>query len=411
MTMALPMPVKTMPLKTPPAKAMPPSAVPPEAVRVRMASAAGTAGGMLAALARDPAVTVRAALALNPSAPPAAQTALACDEDDRVRALLARRLAALMPRADGAALSRQSVEILSSLAADEAVRVRAAIADVAKEMPDAPRELILQLAQDAAVVVARPVLRLSPVLTTEDLLTLIAGSSLAARHIAERAGLPEAVSDAVAATADGEAIGALLANRSAQIREATLDALVAGAAAEPAWHEPLARRPALSARSAVLLSSLISDELLRAMAMRTDLPAGVMDELRVRLRTKLDGTEALPAAQEMADAQALRQRGALDEAALMDAARCGKVIQAGARLAVAAGVPYAAVERAVAMQSGKALVSLAWKAGFSMRAGLAAQAVLAQLGPGQLLHAREGGTFPLAVEEMRFQLEFLGRGT
>ena len=64
--------------------------------------------------------------------------------------------------------------MLAELVEDEAVRVRAAIADVVKDMPQAPRELILRLAHDSAVPVSEPVIRLSPLLTTEDLLALLA---------------------------------------------------------------------------------------------------------------------------------------------------------------------------------------------------------------------------------------------
>lgn len=385
-------------------------ALPSEPVRVRLAAADSTAGGVLAALAHDPAVTVRAAVALNPSAPPAAQLTLAADEDERVRAFLARRLATLAPAVDGHTLGKQGMEILATLVADEAVRVRAAIADVVKEMPDAPHDLILQLAGDAAVPVAGPVLRLSPVLTTEDLLALIAGPTRAAEHIAQRTGLPDTLSDAVAATADTAAIRALLSNGSAQIREATLDALTVQAAAEPGWHEPLSSRPVLSARSATALSSFVSDELLASLAARTDLPTGVIDSIRVRLQDRLAGPRADdPTLREMTDAQALKRRGLLNEAALLDSAKHGLAPQTAARLAVAADLAYSAVDRAIAMRSSKALVSLAWKAGFSMRAALAVQAVLAEIGPGQLLHAQPGGAFPLTPDEMRWQLDLLTR--
>ena len=40
-------------------------------------------------------------------------------------------------------------------------------------MPDAPRDLILRLARDAAMEVAEPVIRFSPLLTEDDLLALI----------------------------------------------------------------------------------------------------------------------------------------------------------------------------------------------------------------------------------------------
>ena len=383
---------------------------PPEAVRVRLAASGATPGAVLATLAHDPALIVRSAVAMNPTAPPAAQNALATDEDERVRAILARRLAALAPTLDRNALGRHSARVLASLAMDEAVRVRAAVADIVKEMPDAPRELILRLAHDAALPVAGPVLRLSPVLTVEDLLGLIAYSATAAEQVAQRPELPDTLADAVAATTDTAAVRALLTNSSAQIREATLDALAAGAASVPDWHEPLSKRPVLSARSAILLSSFVSDALMGVLATRTDLPADTLEELRGRVCARMTRTAGSAVAVDaLADAQSLRRRGALDEAAVLEAARLGHKEQVGARLVVAADLPYAAVERAVGLRSSKALVSLVWKAGFSMRAGLAVQAVLAELGPGQLLHAQPGGAFPLSVEEMRFHIDMLNR--
>jgi nucleoside phosphorylase len=44
-----------------------------------------------------------------------------------------------------------------------------------------------------------------------------------------------------------------------------------------------------------------------------------------------------------------------------------------------------------------------------MRAAIALQSLLARLGPDAVLIAGAGGSFPLAVEEMRWQLDFLGR--
>jgi hypothetical protein len=54
-------------------------------------------------------------------------------------------------------------------------------------------------------------------------------------------------------------------------------------------------------------------------------------------------------------------------------------------------------------------VSLVWKAGFTMRVAVAMQTLLARLAPDAVLTGGAGGAFPLAVEEMRWQLEFLGR--
>jgi hypothetical protein len=67
------------------------------------------------------------------------------------------------------------------------------------------------------------------------------------------------------------------------------------------------------------------------------------------------------------------------------------------------------VDRASTLRSAKGMVSLVWKAGFTMRVAVALQTLLARLAPDAVLTAGPGGGFPLAVEEMRWQLEFLAR--
>lgn len=404
-----------------------PSRIPPrlegadEATRVRLGASPGTAANTLHDLATDASVTVRAALAMNPATPPQANHALAKDGDERVRILLARKLASLAPSlsSDGQALlQQQACETLRALVADEAVRVRAAIAEVMKEMPDAPRALILLLAQDQEVMVCDPVIRLSPLLTTEDLLALLARSPPrgAILAVSRRSGIETAVSDAVAATADSVAIQALLSNPSAQIREATLDALIARAVEHVEWHEPLVHRPALSLRSARALSEIVATHLLEALAARSDLDPKLSEELRARLATRLAPSSAAttPADEEITDAalakaRALAADGNLTEPALLHAAQHGEVRLVSAMLAVATGLPMSVVDRAATLRSAKGLVSLAWKAGLTMRSATTLQTVLARLSPDSILFPGPGGGFPLAVEEMRWQLEFIER--
>ena len=128
---------------------------------------------------------------LNPAAPPAVLGVLVHDADERVRALLARKLAALAPcltETEQLRLSQQVIEALRCLVGDTAVRVRAAIAAVLKDMPNAPRELVLRLARDTQIEVSEPVIRLSPLLVEADLLSLLAASSapLVALAVARR---------------------------------------------------------------------------------------------------------------------------------------------------------------------------------------------------------------------------------
>ena len=387
-----------------------------EGRRVRLASHAATSAEVLAFLARDPSVLVRATVAMNRAAPAEVDRVLAGDEDERVRALLAGKVAALLPglaAPERTEVRDQVLATLASLVADEAEHVRGAIAAVVAGMPEAPRELILRLARDTAVAVAEPVIRLSPLLTAEDLLSLVGCPPTAATvlAVARRPGLPEAVTDAIAATADVTAISLLLANPEAAIRESTLDALIACAAAHEAWHAPLVRRPQLSEKAARALSDIVCAELLAELARRADLSEVLAADLGRRLAERLAaerGAGEARATSSLAAAESLAAAGVLTEQALLEAVRRGESAMVAACLAVAARVPLAAVERAVRLRSTKGLVSLLWRAGFSMKAAAPVQSLLAGLPPGEVLLAGPAGSFPLGIAEMRWHVDLLG---
>jgi uncharacterized protein (DUF2336 family) len=393
----------------------------PEQARVRLGADPSAPPALLEQLVADPAVTVRAALALNPAAPAHLNQALARDTDERVRTLLAQKLATLAPglsTAEQGWLENETHRTLIALIEDEAVRVRATIAEVVKQMPDAPRGLILRLARDIAVSVSEPIIRFSPLLATEDLLALIGRpptpTTLVA--IARRPDLNPRVSDAIAAEADNEAIRTLLSNHSAQIREATLDALIARAAEHEEWHEPLVRRPSLPPHSARALSMIVATCLLRELASRADLPPKLCEELQQRLARKLAEAPApVPESAEhtteqaIAEAHRLMQRGRLTELAVHASVRNGERRLAVALLAVAAGVPVTVVDRAASLRSAKGLVSLVWKAGFSMQLAAVLQTFLAQISPSALMQPGRNAGYPLAAEEMRWQVDFLRR--
>ena len=384
------------------------------AARVRLAAHPSTPQHLLQHLAVDADVMVRAAVAMNRAATPALHAILTTDGDERVRALLAAKIAHLLPGLAGGEHAQAAQHIRAALAVlvkDAAVRVRAAIADAVKAMPNAPRELILRLAADPALQVCDPVIRLSPLLTDADLLALLAfpPHPEAPRSVAARPGLNAHVADSVIARADSATIHALLQNRSANIQELTLDTLVAQAGGQPGWHEPLVRRPTLSKAAARALSAMVAIGLVQVLSDRADLAPALAAELRQRLLTRLgaqvasgeDMDDPLPALRK------LHSAGALTEATLLEAVRAGDLRRTTAALALASGLPLAAVERAAYLRSAKALVSLAWRAGFSMKAASVVQAVLGQLEPGDVLTALHGGAFPLTNAEMAYQIEML----
>ncbi len=375
-----------------------------EAARVRLGARPMIEPEVSRGLAMDPSVTVRVSLALNPAAPLEADVLLARDPDERVRVLIARKLGALAPALSEQARSKlgaETLETLIALAEDAAVRVRAAIADAVKDMPEAPRALILRLARDDAAPVCEPVIRFSPLLTTDDLVALVAAApSVATRlAVARRANIDTTVSDALVANGADDVILALLSNGSAQIREATLDALAEQSATRPDWQEPLIQRPVLSDRAVSALSRIVADHLLEVLARRGDLPADTAAGLRALVSERLAAAPvAAPPAPSVGEAT---------EDGILEAAGQGDAAKAAALLAAAAGVPLAVVRRAATLRNAKGLVSLAWRAGFTMRAGYAVQLLLARLSPGVALKAGPGNTFPLSVQEMRWQLDFL----
>ena len=352
-----------------------------DAARARLAERPDTPPEMLFFLANDPATSVRAAIAANAATPPLADQVLAADSEPGVRRVLARKLASLAPLLDPDSTDRHrraSWDALRRLAEDEVVAVRAAVTELVAEQSDIPRQLILRLAQDMAMAVAEPVLRGSPLLTEEDLLALIAETpvpeTLAA--IARRPNLPERPCDAIAARAEELPVSALLANATARIREATLIAIAASAAAHPNWQAALARRPALTASVVRSLRELLAEEALRLLQARTDLEPAAREALGT------EGAQPRPAEP---------GHGGVDEESFVAAARKGYRAECARILAALSGLPAGLVARALETRAAPILVALCWKAGLTPRAATFAQLRLAGSKAEELLILPGGG--------------------
>ncbi|MDT7950718.1 MAG: DUF2336 domain-containing protein [Acetobacteraceae bacterium] len=379
--------------------------------RVRRAARTDCPPMALEELAQDPEILVRATVALNAGCHPEVDVILARDADERIRALLGGRIAQLLPALDAGERSAAADHVnsmLMVLAKDQAVRVRAAIAEEIAAAASAPRDLVLRLAWDGSAEVSDRVVRLSPVLSDADLLALLATPPVpsTAASIASRSTLSAAVADTIAQHADGPTIRALLSNQSACIRESTLDALVGRAPTHVDWHGPLVRRPRLSAKAVRALSDFIASDLLALLATRDDLESGELDLIRERLAARSRGGGGGHGA--VARAQILQAQGGLDEAAVQEAIRRGDDGEVLGLLAVSSGVSLQMLERILERRSAKALVSLVWRSGFGMGLALAIQKMLCRFGPDAVIHPAEDGGFPLTESEMMWQLELLG---
>ena len=388
-----------------------------EATRVRQGASITTSPEVLRALANDPSVTVRVSLALNPALPEQVSAMLAEDTDARVRTILSRKLSTLTPGlADDARqqMQRDAVANLTAMVADAALRVRMNIAEAVKDLADGPRDIVLRLAHDPAVMVCEPVIRFSPLLTQEDLVTLIAAgpppSTIMA--VANRPKIDTSVSDAIVSTDDTAAIRALLANPTAQIREATLDALAAQSEAQTDWQAPLVNRPYLPPRAQRMLAEIVTGHLLETLGARNDLDPKVAQTVRAAVELGHPNPRSDPPPDEesrlvRAHALALNRAGKLDDEAILEALRRNENQQATAMLAVKADVRPAVVERACALRSAKGIVSLTWKAGLTVQTAVVLQVALAHLTPDLVLRPSRESLFPLSEDEMRWQLAFL----
>ena len=393
------------------------------AARRKLAMRADMRPEILYFLAEDKAAEVRRAIAGNEATPFQADELLARDRDEAVRAELAQKVARLLPGLSADAkdeANQRVIAMLEKLAKDEAVRVRAVIAEAVRNVANVPPEVIRKLARDAELIVASPVLRFSPLLTDDDLLDIInsgpASGALAA--IAQRQDVRAKVSDAIVAADDEPAVAALLANKSAQIREETLDLIADRAANRATWHEPLVRRPSLPARAARRIAGFVAESLLSVLKSRDDLPRETREQVTAAVAERLAASK--PAAPDEAEEEEdvgesveekvtrLKKEGKLDEEAVDEAIHAGQRAFVRAALALLAEVPVDVVDKILSARSAKGVVALVWKAKLPMRLAVQVQTRLGGISPRQALQARSGTGFPLTQEEMTWQIEFFG---
>ncbi len=385
-----------------------------------VASRAETRPEILYLLASDQNAEVRREIARNTNTPRQADLMLSTDPDEQVRSGLAAKIAALVPTLPPdkiGQIERMTLEILETLARDQAVAVRAVVADALKEAPNAPPGIVQQLARDLELSVSVPVLRHSPILTDEDLLHIIQAAPLDDQlvAIAQRAGVSGGVSDAIARTESEAAVAALLGNASAQIREETLDRLVELAPRHEPWHGPLVRRPNLPARAAARLAGFVADQLVKVLRSRKDLPpetiAAVADAVKARVAPQPPAKAAAETEERERPsdrAAKLHKAGQLDEDAVSTALAQGDRGFILAALGLLAGIPMEAVERIVSGQSPRGVTALCWKAGLSMRFCRQVQVRLALIPPAQVLNPKDGTDYPMSPADMEWQLEFFG---
>lgn len=430
------------------------AASPDADVRGRLAQRHDTRPEILYFLATDNDSSVRRHIAANEATPVQADVLLTDDVDDSVRGSLAEKIAHLsagLSANETDKLRRMTYDALDKLARDQAVHVRQVISETLKDIADAPQPIIQQLARDAESVVCGPVLQYSPVLSEDDLLEIIEGTSGrgALSFVSRRRNVGEKLADAIAASSDKDAISHLLGNKSAQIREETLDQLIDRAPDYPEWHQPLVDRPKLPPTAAGKLARFVAENLISVLERRKDLKKDQLDAVREVVQRRIASGEfekredaateakmvkgekagkasapekgepkdSKPAAAAASDEEA-EEEPAFEKALALHAKKkltdkeVGKALAANdvkfarAALAVLAGISPDAVTKVLNTHSAKGVVSLAWKAGLPADLAVKIQVKLGHVPPSQTLNPRNGNQYPLSEDDMNWQLEF-----
>ncbi|MBL28625.1 MAG: hypothetical protein CMM50_13850, partial [Rhodospirillaceae bacterium] len=139
-----------------------------------------------------------------------------------------------------------AADILLRLVRDVEVRLRWELASRLATREDAPPSLIVTLASDDEIEVARPLLTESPLLSDAELIRIIHEKSQGHRlAIARRKAISTAVSGSLAQSGETEVVVTLIENGGAVLDEATMALLVEQSQWEVAYREPLIHREEL----------------------------------------------------------------------------------------------------------------------------------------------------------------------
>ncbi len=376
---------------------------------LQMALDSTTPPEMLVFLSQAKARNIRAAVAGNPSAPAAIDHTLANDTDPLVRTALTRRFSVQIPElssADAEKFANRAESILLQLAEDTNLAVRRILSEEVCRLEGISKSVILKLAQDIDDLVAVPVCLFSPILSDEDLIDLVAskGSSAARKAIASREGLGTEVSDTLVDTGDIDAIGALLNNKTAHIRESTLDAIVEQAEEVNSWHEALCDRPEITSSLALKLAAFVATSLIEQLAARQDLDADTVAHLS-RAVTKALANDT---ANTVPDDTMVDVPSEQDICAAIEKRRESLLIRL---IAARARTGSSVIRRIFAARVPKAIIALAWKTGLTMKTAEMLQRYPGTIADKRIMKCGEDGHFPMNETDMEWQLATYGLGS
>jgi uncharacterized protein (DUF2336 family) len=248
-------------------------------------------------------------------------------------------------------------DILRNLVKDVEDTVRRALADQLAKRKDAPRDVVLSLANDK-IEVAYPILLQSQVLQDLELVEIIHHRTLEYQlAIAMRETVSETVSEALVATGGTDVIKALLENAGAQISQSTLEYLVEESKRVDTYHNPLLSRPEISKELAQRMYWWVSAALREHILEHFEIPPGDLDELLEKTVSTLnesgEGTGEMRKSLILADR--LAEQKAISGDLLVQTLRRGEIALFEALLSKITGIRPRLVRRLLFERGGEGL--------------------------------------------------------
>lgn len=286
---------------------------------------------------------------------------LARDKTAAARRLLAETVSDLF-LAEGKVLTEREralmIDVLRRLVHDVEMSIRGTLAERLADRPAAPRELVVELANDE-IEVAHPILVRSEVLQDPELIEIIRHRTLEHQlAITMRTSISEAVCEALVETSNSDVIAALLANPSARIPQATLEYLVEESKQVDRYQNPLLNRGDLPTDLAKRMYWWVSAALRKHILQKFPIDSAELDESlesTIRASLGMNGRDASLRHKPAALADALIKANAVNPPFLVKVLREGEIALFVALLAQLAGLRGTLVRRFIFEPGGEAL--------------------------------------------------------
>jgi uncharacterized protein (DUF2336 family) len=236
-----------------------------------------------------------------------------------------------------------ALKILHHIMTDTASMVRRALAVTLRNSPELPRSIARKLIADIDNI-AVPVLLESPVLTDDDLRSVLSSRAAAKlRAIAQRPKVSGAIVDDVIRLGDNIAIANLAANDGAELSEATAQKILSLYQSDDLIKNAFINRHDLPVAVVEKLLTLVSEEAAWQINKRHALPVDLAIDLagRARERASMELFDQLWVSRDLRGLVArIHEQGRLTPSLIIRAAGCGLIAFTEHALSVSGQVPF-----------------------------------------------------------------------